>query len=164
MLKIELHVRFLNHLKLELHVSFDNHLNHGLGTLSQPVSPPAQVLRRRGFVSLTLQAVHANPPSPVFPFPPPPPPLYPRTMQCLLLNVHIFLSLTGDEDMLWSQGKPGRRALGPDPDPVQQHEHRGQQQAAADAAEQWIREIVLPKVGIRTKLRAADSGGSNYDR
>jgi len=73
MLKLELHVRFLNHLKLELHVSVDNHLNHGLGTLSQSVSHPAQVLRRRGFVSLTLQAVHANPPSPVFPFPPPPP-------------------------------------------------------------------------------------------
>jgi hypothetical protein len=72
MLKIELHVRFLNHLKLELHVSFDNHLNHGLGTLSQPVSPPAQVLRRRGFVSLTLQAVHANPASPGVPGAAPP--------------------------------------------------------------------------------------------
>jgi len=46
------------------------------------------------------------------------------------------------------KGKRGRGALGPDPDPVPQHEHRGQQQAAADAAEQWIGDIALPKVGI----------------
>ncbi|KAL0022336.1 hypothetical protein WJX77_001433 [Trebouxia sp. C0004] len=51
----------------------------------------------------------------------------------------------GDGDMVWSQGKLGRGALGPDPDPVPQHEHRRHQQAAADAAEQWIGEIALPK-------------------
>ncbi|KAL0046820.1 hypothetical protein WJX82_010732 [Trebouxia sp. C0006] len=72
----------------------------------------------------------------------------------------------GDKDMLWSQGqpgrgalgpdpdagpqhehkgKPGRHALGPDPDPAFQHEHRGRQPAAADLAEQWIGQIALPK-------------------
>ena len=84
-------------------------------------------------------------------------------MQCLLLNAHIFLSVTGAEEMLWSQGKQGRHALGPDPDPVLQHGHRGRQQAAADAAEQWIGQIALPKVGIRTKLWAAASGGSHHN-
>ena len=83
-------------------------------------------------------------------------------MQGLLFIVHIFLSFTGDNDLLCGQGKPGRHALGPDPDPVPQHEHRGRQQAVADAAEQWIGEVALPKVGIRTNLRAAYSGGSHY--
>jgi len=126
--------------------------------------------------------------APPLPPPPPPlplaPPLRPHTMQALQLNVHIFLYLTGDEDLLWGQGKPdqhalgpdpdpvpqhehkgkpGRHALGPDPDPVPQHEHRGRQQAAADAAEQWIGQIALPKVGIRNKLWAADSEGCHYD-
>jgi hypothetical protein len=105
-------------------------------------------------------------------------------MQSLLLTIHICLSVTGYEDLLWGQGKRGRHALGPDPDPVRQHEHkgkpgrgalgpdpdavpqhehRGRQQAVAEAAEQWIGEIALPKVGIRNKLWAADSGGSHYD-
>ncbi|DBA90713.1 TPA: hypothetical protein ACH3X1_003927 [Trebouxia sp. C0004] len=57
----------------------------------------------------------------------------------------------GDGDMVWSQGKLGRGALGPDPDPVPQHEHRRHQQAAADAAEQWIGEIALPK-GLLNKV------------
>ncbi|KAL0030959.1 hypothetical protein WJX79_004415 [Trebouxia sp. C0005] len=55
----------------------------------------------------------------------------------------------GDKGLLWGQGKSGRGALGPDPDPVWQHEHRGRQQAAADAAEQWIGEVALPKSSSR---------------
>ncbi len=180
MLKLELHVRSLTSLKLELYFNADIHSNHGLSSLSQSVNHPAQILLEWGSVSLTLQAVHANP-SPLLPScPPPPSPLHSCTIQGLLLNVHIVLSFTGDEDMLWSQGqpgrgalgpdpdagpqhehkgKPGRHALGPDPDPAFQHEHRGRQPAAADPAEQWIGQIALPKVGIRTKLWAAASGG-----
>ena len=89
-------------------------------------------------------------------------PCFPLPDQGPLLTFQTFLSFTGDEDLLWGQGKPGRHALGPDPDPVPQHEHRGRQQAVADAAEQWIGEIALPKVGNRTKLLAAASGGSHY--
>ena len=113
-------------------------------------------MHRCGSVSLMLQAMHVNPAFPPFPMLPPLP------HQGTLLAIHIFLSDTGDEDLLWGQGKPGQHALGPDPDPVRQHKHRGQQQAAADAAEQWIGEIALPKVSIKIRLRGADSGGSHH--
>ena len=67
MLKLELHVRSLTSLKLELYFNADVHSNHGLSSLSQSVNHPAQILLEWGSVSLTLQAVHANPPSPKLP-------------------------------------------------------------------------------------------------
>ena len=52
----------------------------------------------------------------------------------------------GQGDRAWGEVGVERHLLGPQPDPLQQQLGRSHHQAAAAAAEEWIGDVVLPKV------------------